>query len=73
MVDTIDLKNRFRGHDLDDDDNDLCVEIRNLFEETASIINGWCPESREKSLAMTKLEEAMFWSNASIARNQKDK
>ncbi|WP_419715896.1 DUF7681 family protein [Bacillus cereus] len=25
--------------------------------------------SREKSLALTKLEEAVFWGNASIARN----
>ncbi len=27
-------------------------------------------ESREKSLAITKVEEAMFWLNADIARNQ---
>lgn len=28
-----------------------------------------CPDTRELSLAMTKLEEAMFWANAAIARN----
>lgn len=27
-------------------------------------------DSREKSLASTKLEEALFWLNADIARNQ---
>lgn len=26
--------------------------------------------SREKSIAITKVEEAMFWLNADIARNQ---
>ncbi len=27
------------------------------------------PDSREKSMAITKLEEVMFWANAGIARN----
>lgn len=29
-----------------------------------------CPPSRELSLALTKLEEVMFWANAAIARNE---
>lgn len=28
-----------------------------------------CPESRELSLALTHLEEAVMWANAAIARN----
>ena len=28
------------------------------------------PPSREQSLALTKLEEAIFWANAAIARNE---
>ena len=27
-----------------------------------------CPPSRERSLALTKLEESLFWANAAIAR-----
>jgi hypothetical protein len=30
-----------------------------------------CPRSRELSLAITKLEEVVFWANASIARGEK--
>lgn len=29
-----------------------------------------CPPSRELSLALTKIEEAMMWANAAIARNE---
>lgn len=29
-----------------------------------------CPISRELSLALTKLEEAVFWANAAVARNE---
>lgn len=29
-----------------------------------------CPDSRERALALTKIEEAVMWANASIARNE---
>ena len=38
-------------------------------KELAYLIDGDCPVSREKSLALTKLEEAVMWANASIARS----
>ena len=34
----------------------------------ATLINDCCPDSREKSLAITILEECVMWANASIAR-----
>lgn len=33
-------------------------------------INRICPEGRTKSLALTSLEEAVMWANASIARDE---
>ena len=44
-------------------------DIRSTCRELAGLINDSCPESTEKSLAIIKLEEVMFWANASIARN----
>lgn len=43
--------------------------IREKAKELAYIIDETVPESREKSLAITKLEESVMWANAGIARN----
>lgn len=43
--------------------------IRDKAKELAYVIDEAAPESREKSLALTKLEETVMWANASIARN----
>ena len=40
-----------------------CSVVAEAFDEIL-------PDGREKSLAITKLEEAMMWGNAAIARNQ---
>ena len=45
------------------------VNIRELGKDMARLIESSVPVSREKSLAFTKLEEAIFWANAGIARN----
>lgn len=45
-------------------------DLRNAARELAELINNKCPDSREKSLALTKLEESIMWANASIARNE---
>lgn len=44
--------------------------LRDTAKELAKMIDLLCPASREKSLAMTKLEESVMWANASIARNE---
>jgi hypothetical protein len=44
--------------------------IRNQARKLAGTMASLAPESRELSLALTKLEEAVMWANASIARNE---
>lgn len=48
---------------------EIYQDIRTLAKELALDINEVVPEGREKSLALTKLEEAVFWANAGIARH----
>lgn len=35
--------------------------------ELARLVNDECPESREKALALTHLQDARMWANAAIA------
>ncbi len=44
--------------------------IRDTAKTLAYTINNDCPESREKSLAITSLQQAVMWANASIAINE---
>ena len=44
--------------------------IRDTAKGLAMLIHDNCPDSRERSIAMTKLEECVMWANASIARNE---
>ena len=45
------------------------AEIRERARVLAVHLVGVVPASRELSLALTSLEEAVFWANAGIARN----
>lgn len=47
------------------------VSIRDKAKELAHLINEACPESREKSLALTNLQQSVQMANASIAINEK--
>lgn len=63
------LLNRFRHHPPQGDQVDRYARVRGAALALAQEINRIAPECREKSLAITKLEEAMFWANAGIARS----
>lgn len=62
----------FTYHPPTDEQGGLYKEIRSKARELAELVEARCPNSREKSLAMTKLEESVMWANASIARNGGD-
>lgn len=44
--------------------------VRAAAKELGYVIDGLCPEGREKSLALTNLEQTVMWAVAAIARNQ---
>jgi hypothetical protein len=69
-VATGDLENRFTYHPPKNNQAARYETLRSQAKELAYAIDGACPDSREKSLALTHLEEAVMWANASIARNE---
>jgi hypothetical protein len=64
------LDKRFTYHAPKADQPKRYEQIRQNAYVLANLIEQTCPESREKSLAITKLEEVVFWANAAIARNE---
>jgi len=45
--------------------------LREDAADFARVLDMVCPEGREKTLAMTKLEEVVMWANAAVAREGK--
>ncbi|MGE7129164.1 DUF7681 family protein [Lysinibacillus xylanilyticus] len=64
------FENNFKYHSPKEGQPERYQLIRDKSKELAYLINGNCPNSREKSLAITNIEQAMMWANASIARNE---
>lgn len=44
--------------------------LTGLFQQLGYELVAELPDSREKSVALTKLEECSMWSKAAVARNQ---
>jgi hypothetical protein len=70
MIPQEQIDNNFKYHSPKDDQPKRYEILRGMGKELANTINLLCPDSREKSLAITNLEQAIMWANASIARNE---
>ena len=63
----MDIENTFTYHAPTGTQPERYQLIRAGAKELAKIIANLCPESREKSIALTNLQQAVMWANASIA------
>lgn len=66
----MDLRNNFTYHPPKEDQPERYAQIREKAREFAELLQKNCPASRELSVALTNLEQATMWANASIARNE---
>ena len=64
------LNARFSHHPPKDGQPERYERIRDWGKHLAEIIDEECPESREKDQALAKVEEAVMWANAAIARRE---
>ncbi len=63
------IENNFKYHAPKAGQPEIYEEIRNKAKELAELIDEEVPNSREKALGMTNLEQAVMRANAGVARN----
>lgn len=68
-----DIERRFTYHKPFGTQPQRYEAIRNYAKSVALFVETNCPDSRERSLALTRLEEFVMWANASIARNEHER
>lgn len=69
-MDDKELAGRFTYHPPKNDQATRYEKLRFNGLNLVDMINELVPDSREKSLAITHLEQAVMWANAAIARNE---
>lgn len=66
-----DIEHRFAFHAATTQEKrDEHTSVRAACRDLALRVQQDVPEGREKALALTKIEEAMMWANAAIARER---
>lgn len=68
-IDQAEVERRFTHHVPGERKTPIHTAARAEFKDFAEKLNELLPESREKSLAFTALEESSFWAHAAVARN----
>lgn len=63
------IDSRFGYHRATDETIPMHQSVREAYIDLANEMNRLLPESREKSLMLTALQESAMWANASIACN----
>jgi hypothetical protein len=63
------IENNFKYHTPNEHQIKIYADLRETGKKLAYKIKDYAGAYRETSLAITKLEEAIMWANASIARN----
>jgi hypothetical protein len=67
-----DIARRFTYHSPEGDQASRYQHIRAQAGAYAQELAKLCPEGREFSLALTHLDEVVFWANAAIAREVRE-
>jgi hypothetical protein len=67
-MDNDELQTRYRYHPPTPEQQRKYEALRATARVFAAAIDDLCPESREKALAHTNLEQCVMWANAAIAR-----
>ena len=69
MLTDQEIRDRITYHPPNEEAKRRHGDIRAMAEFAMKTVAATVPEGREQSTAITKIEEAMFWANAGIARN----
>ena len=66
------VEHRFSAHGVDEETHNAMAVVRGTFRRLVSLLGAVVPQSRERAVMLTKLEEAMFWANAGLARKNNE-
>ncbi len=66
------MNNRAKYTDVNEEKQNRIDDVRNMFSDVYDFIETNCKPSRETSLALTKLEEAQFWTIKGITREKSE-